>query len=802
MTRPSSASKKQAMGARSPVAQYFTKKRSSQISTADLPMEQNAIGYISPMGIFFSSVKLTVPCAYVYIILVLWRELCFSFPHTMLEGQFVQKYFSIGVWVARTMTSSSFAIEVWAAIEGVFYVILFLHRKWLNSLDTLELSLRSAPMLELDERDELWQLMMDGEDECVSFISEWFFGEKLESLTKYDVLDFLCWSLFEGRNIEHLTQDESKQLRQFVEDLEYEISIELFGIDSEGDVVGGDEKKEACEGNLSILQPPTPTRRHHLMPKYGLSPRNASKNRLKMMQSRPKPVKSFHFKENRDESHSSYFSNLYENYKDWCAKKTLSSPKHAVQDIRNFAAEKIQQLHDAEQTAVATASNIYEHAYFALIEKDGKVDKQLTAFSHATQSQIADAWNSMWKMKERLRTASDISFKRKALRQQLKNYQQTLSQMRGMATSIPSKQMADLMKKISQCYEALEGVERSAMASFFQVTGYVGKNLLHSDEPPRYLKYSADPLMDISSYPLIFHILILLVTEGGLRVLMRMRGFRRLRVGPISYYYHPGNNSSSDGHDSHKGDEDVPIVFCHGIGVGLIFYMSLIDELLKQGRPLILPEIPYVSGFRPWLGPNSVLPPAAVSGTLMSILACHGFGRGAFMGHSYGTSWVSFMCKYAPTAVAAVMFLDPICFCLHYPKLTKQFVYHRADPGSTSHMIRTDVNVNWTIQRGFPWARISLFTEQIPCVPTAVFLSENDALVPSRKVEKYLKSKGCVVQDASEADRSHFSSFSQVAGNPINVSVFRGQGHGDWPLDLSSNQLVARAAGYLVEQIK
>lgn len=89
---------------------------------------------------------------------------------------------------------------------------------------------------------------------------------------------------------------------------------------------------------------------------------------------------------------------------------------------------------------------------------------------------------------------------------------------------------------------------------------------------------------------------------------------------------------------------------------------------------------------------------------------------------------VSFMCKYAPTAVAAVMFLDPICFCLHYPKLTKQFVYHRADPGSTSHMIRTDVNVNWTIQRGFPWARISLFTEQIPCVPTAVFLSENDAL--------------------------------------------------------------------------
>ena len=75
-------------------------------------------------------------------------------------------------------------------------------------------------------------------------------------------------------------------------------------------------------------------------------------------------------------------------------------------------------------------------------------------------------------------------------------------------------------------------------------------------------------------------------------------------------------------------------------------------------------------------------------------------------------------------------------------------------------------------------------------------------VVPSKKVEKYLKSKGAMVLDANVADKKHFSSFSKVAGHPINVSVFRGQGHGDWPLELSSNQLVAQAAGYLVEQIK
>ena len=154
--------------------------------------------------------------------------------------------------------------------------------------------------------------------------------------------------------------------------------------------------------------------------------------------------------------------------------------------------------------------------------------------------------------------------------------------------------------------------------------------------------------------------------------MMRHRGFQRLRVGPVSYYYHPGkcinpDRTERDNKDNEEADI-VPIVFCHGIGIGLIFYMALIDQLLKLGRPLVLPEISYVSGFRPWQGPNCVLPPAAVTSCLLSILAFHGYARGAFLGHSYGSSWLSFMCKYAPRAVAAVLFLDPVCFCLHCPR--------------------------------------------------------------------------------------------------------------------------------------
>ena len=833
---------------------YFTKKRTTNITTNDLPMEKNAIGILSPTGIFFTSVKLTVPLAYVYIALILWREVCLTFPKTMLHSTFMTQYLSVGVWIAQTMTSSSFTVEVWAVIEGIFYIVLFLHRKYLNSLDTLELSLQSAPMLEIRERAELWNYMLDSEDgDCARFISGWFWKKgdndddeendvdmatihkKLDNLTRYDIMDFLTWSLFEGRNIEHLTMEETNQLRGFVSDLEYKISIELHGVkddddaddddDDDDDYVGGgktlDISGDGSSGvNEQAFNPPSLRRRNLSMNSRSsaqlLAPIPQDRHdpfpllHMKKGQ-RPQPKRGFEFAESRDESHRSYFSDLYESYKVWCD-QYRDINFHPVQDIRNYVAEKTQQLHEAEQSAVATASESLHNAYSSLsnlIEKDGMIDtrvRQLTALSHATQSQIADAWNSMdgmWKMKERLQTASDISTRKKALLQQLKSYRQTLAHLRSMATSVPSKQMADLMKKITQCYEALEGVEKSAMDAFTHVTGYVGQNLLHSKEPPRYLKYSADPLMDVASYPLMFHILILLATEGGLRVMMKLRGFQRLRVGPVSYYYHPGRGINIDSLSERENSEaeSIPIVFCHGIGVGLIFYIVLIDELLLLGRPLILPEITYVSGFRPWQSPYCVLPPAAVTSCLMSILACHGFARGAFLGHSYGTSYLSFMCKYAPRAVAAVLFLDPVCFCLHCPRLTKNFVYHRADPGSTSHMIRTDVNVNWTIQRGFPWARISLFTEQIPCVPCAVILSEHDALVPTAKVEAYLRWKGAAVLNASEAGRDHFGSFSQP-GHPINVTIFRDQGHGDWPMQLSTNRQVAQAAGALVEQIQ
>lgn len=115
-----------------------------------------------------------------------------------------------------------------------------------------------------------------------------------------------------------------------------------------------------------------------------------------------------------------------------------------------------------------------------------------------------------------------------------------------------------------------------------------------------------------------------------------------------------------------------------------------------------------------------------------------------------------------------------------------------------------DVIVKRTIQRSFPWARIVLFAEQIR-VPCHIFLSEKDALVPSEKVEQYLRTKHVPIQDFdslcqnieqqsldvddSESDGSYSSTSIPLTDDRndcspqfprIECTIFRGDGHGEW----------------------
>jgi len=385
------------------------------------------------------------------------------------------------------------------------------------------------------------------------------------------------------------------------------------------------------------------------------------------------------------------------------------------------------------------------------------------------------------------------------LKQQLERYRVLLVQMRDASATMPMKQMAEMLQKITKCNENLVQVERSALSAFWNATesegGYLRRGV---NEPQRYAKPSFDPLLGLETYPLAFHLSMYGVTDGLLRFMMSRRGFQRLTIASTTYYYHPGLavESTNNSDDDDTETDNVPIVFCHGIGIGLCVYLPLIDELLKNGQPIFLPEIPYVCGFRPWLSHNSVLTPTAVTSTITAMLASHNFLKATFIGHSYGTSWLSYVCKYANHTVAAVLFLDPICFCLHHSNLTRSFVYNRADPGNIGHMVKTNLIINWTIQRSFPWTRVVLFVEDIPAdIPCGVYISEKDLLVPAATVENYFRKSGVPIIDFRKGD-------TIGKEERLNVVVFRGDAHGDWCTQRPALMHIANTTRMLTRQYK
>ncbi|CAB9523359.1 expressed unknown protein [Seminavis robusta] len=322
--------------------------------------------------------------------------------------------------------------------------------------------------------------------------------------------------------------------------------------------------------------------------------------------------------------------------------------------------------------------------------------------------------------------------------------------------AIPEAELAEIMRKMTECHETF--TEKPSDDE-------------EEKQSRRFGRPTADPLLGIRVAPLTIHLVFFLL-EVVLRVALWFAGFRRCRVNKKAvYYYHPGSPQ--------QDKETTPLVFIHGIGVGPVVYLPLIFKMMSSGRPIFLPEISTVSAMRPWVFPGECLNPDQVATTLATMLASHGYTQATFAGHSFGTFWLSYVIKYAPDIVAGLVFMDPVCFCLYDSSLTRSVVYNQPDPGDVGYLIRTDMMVNWSVQRHFSWVRGNLLLEELmeQDVPTVVFLSGDDRVAPSDVQESYLKQhEECQIEDLDSTPDGYFEK-----GN-LNVVVFRGCDHGHWML--------------------
>ncbi|KAF9130375.1 hypothetical protein BGW39_003124 [Mortierella sp. 14UC] len=218
-------------------------------------------------------------------------------------------------------------------------------------------------------------------------------------------------------------------------------------------------------------------------------------------------------------------------------------------------------------------------------------------------------------------------------------------------------------------------------------------------------------------------------------------------------------------------DNKVPLVFLHGIGVGLIQYIHWVVALSTISRPIIMVEVPYVSNK---LIKGDCMTPDDTYFAIERILRRHEYPKATFFGHSLGTMLCAAVCRASPASspksiVAGLILADPICFLTHH-SIARNFAYRI--PATAAELVMDlfaarEIGTSWYIMRRFHWDQCIFFpkawkkrTERSllyegrlsPVLPkkTRIFLSRNDNLLNMDTIAEYIRNQVGLKEEKDE----------------------------------------------------
>ncbi|KAI3340761.1 hypothetical protein F4824DRAFT_400072 [Ustulina deusta] len=242
----------------------------------------------------------------------------------------------------------------------------------------------------------------------------------------------------------------------------------------------------------------------------------------------------------------------------------------------------------------------------------------------------------------------------------------------------------------------------------------------------------------------------------------------RRSVSQLSYWYRP-----------HTAKDKLPLVFLHGIGVGLwpyTRYFSNLNEGSSEDDQIGVIALEY-------LPVSARLTDAPLSQTeflsqITLLLAAHGWDQFAVLGHSYGTVLATHMLKSPSLSprIQSIVFVDPVCILLHLPDVAYNFTRRkprRANEYLLWYFASMDPGVAHCLGRHFFWKDNIAWKEDLirivekppadggidSTVPlkkararrVTVCLAERDLIVNTRTVLQYLVNDGDWMSIKSDA---------------------------------------------------
>ncbi|MCJ1274807.1 hypothetical protein MMC21_002605 [Puttea exsequens] len=257
-------------------------------------------------------------------------------------------------------------------------------------------------------------------------------------------------------------------------------------------------------------------------------------------------------------------------------------------------------------------------------------------------------------------------------------------------------------------------------------------------------------------------------TLAYIRLLTHSFHFHRLRTSrfftvfplrPLTIFspYRSPARTSTYWHRPHTSKSRLPVLFVHGIGVGLYPYINFLAEL-NQGLDdaegevgIIAIEIMPISSriTHPALTKNDMCE------EILSILQKHGWDQVVLISHSYGTVVSTHLLRTPETAsrIGPVILIDPVSFLLHVPDVAYNFTCRqpvRANEYQLWYFGSKDMGVSHTLSRRFFWSENILWKHDLDGRRVTVVLCGKDLIVDTEAVGRYLKGSSFTLKGSEE----------------------------------------------------
>ncbi|KAI6246702.1 hypothetical protein HI914_04671 [Erysiphe necator] len=201
----------------------------------------------------------------------------------------------------------------------------------------------------------------------------------------------------------------------------------------------------------------------------------------------------------------------------------------------------------------------------------------------------------------------------------------------------------------------------------------------------------------------------------------------------------------------HKSNDLLPVVFLHGIGIGLYPYTPFLKELnqlKKVGFSRTDEQIGIIAienlniSFRLRDAPaNSKVTCSEIEQIILNHFPPN--QQFVFVAHSFGTNVVSLLLKNPATAkyINSIVLIDPIPILLHLPTVAYNFTRKtpsKANEHQLFYFATMDMGIARTLGRHFHWSEVILWKEDLGNRNTTVSLCGQDLIVDTESVGRYL----------------------------------------------------------------